>query len=168
MTDMERTNIEATEGARPPAEPLRPAAPRRAAAPKKPPARRGVNVSDPVGDMLTRLRNAVGARHDKVEMPASRLKAEIARILQAEGYITGYEKAGDDLVVRLKYQGRTPVLTGIDRMSRPGRRMYAQKTEMPRVLGGLGIAIVSTSAGLMTGTDAQKRGLGGEVLARVW
>lgn len=168
MTDMERTNIEANEGARPPAEAPRPAAPRRAAAPKKAPVRRGVNVSDPVGDMLTRLRNAVGARHDKVEMPASRLKAEIARILQAEGYIAGYEKSGDDLVVRLKYQGRNPVLTGIDRMSRPGRRMYAQKTEMPRVLGGLGIAIVSTSAGLMTGTDARKRGLGGELLARVW
>src|SRR3990170_492829 len=143
MTDMERTNIEANEGARPPAEAPRPAAPRRAAAPKKPPVRRGVNVSDPVGDML-----------------ASRLKAEIARILQAEGYITGYEKAGDDLVVRLKYQGRKAVLMGIDRMSRPGRRIYAQKTEMPRVLGGLGIAIVSTSAGLMNGTDARKRGLG--------
>ncbi|MGH2378463.1 MAG: 30S ribosomal protein S8 [Candidatus Limnocylindria bacterium] len=127
-----------------------------------------MNVSDPVGDMLTRLRNAVGARHEKVELPASRLKAEIARILQAEGYIAGYEKAGDDLVVRLKYQGRLPVLTGVDRISRPGRRVYRQRDDMPRVMGGLGIAIVSTSAGLMTGTDARRRGLGGEILAWVW
>lgn len=167
---MERSSeprIEATEGARPPAESPRPAA-RRAPAPKKPARRRGVNVSDPVGDMLTRLRNAVGARHEKVELPASRLKAEIARILQAEGYIAGYEKAGDDLVVRLKYQGRLPVLTGVDRISRPGRRVYRQRDDMPRVMGGLGIAIVSTSAGLMTGTDARRRGLGGEILAWVW
>lgn len=166
---MERVNeprVETTEGARPPGE--APRAPRRAAAAKKPARRRGPNVSDPVGDMLTRLRNAVGARHETVEMPASRLKAEIARILKAEGYITSFETSGDQLIVRLKYSGRVPALTGIDRVSRPGRRSYAQRTEMPRVLGGLGVAIVSTSAGLMTGNDARRRGLGGEVLAQVW
>lgn len=144
------------------------APPRRAAAAKKPAPRRGVAVNDPVGDMLTRLRNAVGARHETVELPASRLKAEIARILKAEGYITSYETSGEQIVVRLKYSGRTPALTGIDRVSRPGRRVYAQRTEMPRVMGGLGVAIVSTSAGLMTGTDARRRGLGGEILAQVW
>lgn len=141
---------------------------RRAAAPKKPKRRRGVAVGDPVGDMLTRLRNAVGARHETAEIPASRLKAEIARILKAEGYITGFETTGSQLVVRLKYSGRTSALAGIDRISRPGRRVYVQRTEMPRVMGGLGVAIVSTSAGLMTGSDARRKGLGGEVLAQVW
>lgn len=169
MTDMERANeprVETTEGARPPAEP--PRGPRRVAPPKKAKPRRGVAVGDPVGDMLTRLRNAVGARHETAEIPASRLKAEIARILKAEGYIAGFETSGAQLVVRLKYSGKAPALTGIDRISRPGRRVYVQRTEMPRVMGGLGVAIVSTSAGLMTGRDARRKGLGGEVLAQVW
>jgi len=160
---MERT--ETAEAPRHQAE-ARPAV--RRPAPKKAPVRRGVNVSDPIGDMLTRLRNAVGARHDTVEIPASRLKAEIAKILKAEGYITSFETSGTQLVVRLKYLGRSAALRGIDRVSRPGRRVYAQRDEMPRVIGGLGVAIVSTSAGLMTGTDARRRGLGGEVLAKVW
>jgi small subunit ribosomal protein S8 len=173
---MDRT-IERPEGIEPapaprPAGEARPA--RRAPAPKKPKPRRGVAVGDPVGDMLTRLRNAVGARHETVEIPASRLKAEIAKILKAEGYITGFsverapETPGEKLVLKLKYLGRAPALTGIDRVSRPGRRVYVQRTEMPRVMGGLGVAIVSTSAGLMTGKDARRKGLGGEVLAQVW
>ncbi len=141
--------------------------PRKVAA-KKPQRRRGIAVNDPVGDMLTRLRNAIGARHDTVEIPTSRLKAEIARILTAEGYVSGVEPSGQKLVVRLKYSGRTPVLTGIDRVSRPGRRVYATRDEIPRILGGLGTSIVSTSAGVMTGRQARRKGLGGEILANVW
>lgn len=137
-------------------------------APKKPARRRGVAVTDPVGDMLTRLRNAVGARHETVEIPASRLKTEIAKILKAEGYVAGVEPSGQSLVVRLKYAGKTSALTGIDRVSRPGRRVYARRDELPRVLGGLGTAIVSTSAGVMSGREARRKGLGGEILATVW
>jgi len=140
----------------------------RKVAAKKPQRRRGIAVNDPVGDMLTRLRNAVGARHETVEIPASRLKAEIARILKAEGYVAGVEPGGQSIVVRLKYSGRTPALTGIDRVSRPGRRVYATRDEMPRVLGGLGTSIVSTSAGVMSGREARRKGLGGEILANVW
>ncbi|MBI2325298.1 MAG: 30S ribosomal protein S8 [Chloroflexi bacterium] len=125
-------------------------------------------VNDPVGDMLTRLRNAIGARHDTVEIPTSRLKAEIARILKAEGYVAGVEPGGQNLVVRLKYSGKTSALTGIDRVSRPGRRVYATRDELPRVLGGLGTSIVSTSAGVMSGRQARRKGLGGEILANVW
>ncbi|MGH2450921.1 MAG: 30S ribosomal protein S8 [Candidatus Limnocylindria bacterium] len=134
--------------------------------PRKP---RGVVVNDPVGDMLTRVRNAVTARHETAEMPTSRLKVEIARILKAEGFILGYEANGATLTVRLKYiGGKTPAVTGLRRISKPGLRVYARKTEMPRVLGGLGIALVSTSSGLMTGRDAERKALGGEVLAYVW
>ena len=161
--ERETPRVESTEGARPPAAP-----PRRPAAPPKKAKPKGVNVSDPVGDMLTRLRNAVTARKETVEIPASRLKADIARILKDQGYITGIEPGERNLVLRLKYQGKLSALRGIDRVSKPGRRVYAQKTEMPRVMGGLGIAIVSTSAGIMTGSEARKRGLGGEVLAQVW
>lgn len=166
MSDMERTGeaaVATEQGARAPAEPRA----RRAAAAKRP-RRRGVAVNDPVGDMLTRVRNAVGARHDTVEMPASRLKTEIARLLKAEGYIAGYEAAGANLVVHLKYAGKASALTGVERVSRPGRRVYARQGEIPRVLGGLGTAIVSTSAGVMTGREARRRRLGGEVLAQVW
>lgn len=163
MERSEPTRVESTEGSRPPAAP-----PRRPAATKKPAKRRGVAVNDPVGDMLTRVRNAVGARKETVEVPASRLKAEIAKILRDQGYISGYEAGDRSLVLKLKYQGKLSVLQGIDRVSRPGRRIYAQRNEMPRVMGGLGIAIVSTSAGLMTGTEARRKGLGGEVLAQVW
>jgi small subunit ribosomal protein S8 len=158
--------------------------PRRVIVPK---ARRprGVAVNDPVGDMLTRIRNASGARHETVMIPSSRMKIEIARILKAEGFIGGYTTeaaserkatkesevlpAGTQLVVRLKYiGGKTSAVSGIRRISRPGLRVYARKTEMPRVLGGLGVAIVSTSSGLMTGREAERKALGGEVLAYVW
>lgn len=153
----------AEQGGRPPADQRT-----RRVAPKKPQRRRGVAVNDPVGDMLTRLRNAIGARHETVEVPSSRLKAEIAKILKVEGYIAGYEPSGQTLVVRLKYSGKAPALTGIDRVSRPGRRVYARRDELPRVLGGLGTAIVSTSAGVMSGREARRRRLGGEILARAW
>jgi small subunit ribosomal protein S8 len=158
--------------------------PRRVIVPK---ARRprGVAVSDPVGDMLTRIRNASGARHETVMIPSSRIKIEIARILKAEGFIGGYTTeaaserkatkesevlpAGTQLVVKLKYiGGKTSAISGIRRISRPGLRVYARKTEMPRVLGGLGVAIVSTSSGLMTGREAERKALGGEVLAYAW
>ena len=137
-------------------------------APKKPAKPRGVAVNDPIGDMLTRVRNAVGARHETVEIPASRLKAGVAKILEDEGYIAGVESTPTSLVLRLKYSGKTPALTGAARVSRPGRRVYARRSEIPRVLGGLGIAIVSTSSGVMTGSEARRKGLGGEVLAQVW
>lgn len=167
---MERPTTEggaATEPAARPAEPR----PRRvvpAAAAKKPAKRRGVAVNDPVGDMLTRVRNAVGARHETVEVPAARLKSDIAKILKAEGYIVGYESNATALTIKLKYSGKVSALTGATRVSRPGRRVYARRDELPRVLGGLGVAIVSTSAGVMTGREARRKGLGGEVLAQVW
>lgn len=150
------------------APPDRPAAPRKPAA-QKPKRRVGINVSDPVADMLTRIRNGVGARHETVTMPTSRMKVEIAKILKTQGFIGGYEQSDGNLVVKMKYiGGKVPAVSGIRRISKPGLRVYARKTEMPRVLGGLGIAIVSTSSGLMTGRDAEKKGLGGEVLAYVW
>ena len=159
-----------TEGARPASHPAGPAVePRtRKVAAKKPQRRRGIAVNDPVGDMLTRLRNAIGARHDTVDIPTSRLKTEIARILKAEGYVAGVEPSGQNIVVRLKYSGKISALTGIDRVSRPGRRVYATRDELPRVLGGLGTSIVSTSAGVMSGRQARRKGLGGEILANVW
>lgn len=143
---------------------------RAARKPARPPRKpRGISVNDPVGDMLTRVRNAVTARHESAEMPTSRMKVEIARILKAEGFISGYESNPTSLTVRLKYiGGKTPAVTGLRRISKPGLRVYARKTEMPRVLGGLGIALVSTSAGIMTGREAERRSLGGEVLAYVW
>ncbi|MBI3521929.1 MAG: 30S ribosomal protein S8 [Chloroflexi bacterium] len=126
-------------------------------------------VSDPVADLLTRVRNAVGARHESTSLPTSRINVEIARILKTEGFIGGYDQAPGLLTIKLKYiSGKTPAVSGLRRISRPGLRVYARKTEMPRVLGGLGIAIVSTSSGVMTARDAEKRGLGGEVLAYVW
>lgn len=144
------------------------AAPPRRVAAKRPARRRGVAVNDPVADMLTRVRNAVGARHETLELPTSRIRAEIARILKAEGFITSFESSGGQLTIRLKYLGKVAALTGVRRISRPGLRAYARRTEMPRVLGGLGVAIVSTSAGVMTGREARRKGLGGEVLAHVW
>ena len=126
--------------------------------------------NDPVADMLTRVRNAAGARHDSVTMPTSRTKVEIAKILKSEGFISAYEQpSARELVLKMKYiGGKVPAVSGLRRISKPGLRVYARKTEMPRVLGGLGIAIVSTSAGVMTGRQAERRGLGGEVLAYVW
>ena len=130
-------------------------------------------TSDTIADMLTRIRNANSAGHLTVTIPASKAKAEIARVLRDEGFIAGYEVGepgtGQLLTVTLKPRTeRGRPLSGLRRISRPGLRVYARKTEVPRVLGGLGIAIISTSQGLMTGRSAQRAGLGGEVVAYVW
>jgi small subunit ribosomal protein S8 len=132
-----------------------------------------MNVSDPIADMLTRIRNASRARHADVVVPASRTKREIARILLEEGFIAGVAEEKDGirsvLRVQLKYvDGKAPVVSGLKRISKSGLRVYARKTEIPRVLGGLGLVIVSTSQGIMTGAQAHKAQLGGEVLAYVW
>ena len=130
-------------------------------------------LTDPIADMLTRSRNANMALHDQVEMPGSHLKTQIARVLEEQGYIVGYESGTDGirstLTVKLKYdQARRRVITGITRVSKPGRRVYADKDSLPKVLGGMGIAIISTSQGLVTGHEARRRGVGGEVLCTVW
>jgi small subunit ribosomal protein S8 len=132
-----------------------------------------MNVSDPIADMLTRVRNASRARHTEVVVPASRTKREIARILKEEGFIADVreERAGPSQMLRieLKYvDGKVPVVSGLKRISKPGLRVYAQKTDIPRVLGGLGIVIVSTSKGIMTGSQAKQAQLGGEILAYIW
>jgi small subunit ribosomal protein S8 len=132
-----------------------------------------MNSTDPIADMLTRIRNASMARHRELTLPSSRIKREIARILVEEGFIedfsTSQEGVQEMLSVRLKYvEGRTPVVSGLKRISKPGLRVYARKTEIPRVLGGLGTAILSTSQGIMTGSQARKLNLGGEVLCFVW
>jgi small subunit ribosomal protein S8 len=130
-------------------------------------------VSDPIADMLTRVRNANTARHPEVRVPASRLKLEIARVLKEEGYIAGYEVDADGTTqtMRIIFKSRpdrTRVISGVKRISRPGLRVYARKTEIPRVLGGLGIALLSTAEGVMSGRQALRQGLGGEVLCYVW
>ena len=132
-----------------------------------------MNVTDPIADMLTRIRNASAARHRELSLPSSRVKREIARILAEEGFIESWEArpngVQEQLTLRLKYvEGRTPVVSGLKRISKPGLRVYARKTEIPRVLGGLGLAILSTSHGIMTGSQARKLNLGGEVLCYVW
>ena len=132
-----------------------------------------MNVSDPIADMLTRVRNASRARHTEVIVPASRTKREIARILKEEGFIADVreEQAGPSQMLRieLKYvDGKVPVVSGLKRISKPGLRVYAQKTDIPRVLGGLGVVIVSTSKGIMTGSQAKQAQLGGEILAYIW
>ena len=132
-----------------------------------------MNVTDPIADMLIRIRNASMARHRELTLPSSRIKRDIARILVEEGFIESYDTAQDGvqelLTIRLKYvEGRTPVVSGLKRISKPGLRVYARKTEIPRVLGGLGTAILSTSHGIMTGQAARKLNLGGEVLCYVW
>ena len=132
-----------------------------------------MNISDPIADMLTRIRNASQARHTEVRIPASRTKREIARILQEEGFIESFDESTDGprsyITVRLKYAGgKSPVVSGLKRVSKPGLRVYSRSQEIPRVLGGLGIVIVSTSRGIMTGSEARKAQLGGEVLAYVW
>lgn len=132
-----------------------------------------MNVSDPVSDLLARLRNALSARHEKTDVPSSRFKVEIARILKDEGYIKNFKVLDDRgaglLRLYLKYdEAGNPVIHGIARQSRPGRRLYAGKSELPEPLGGLGVAIVSTSQGLLAGHDAKKRGVGGEVVCTVW
>jgi small subunit ribosomal protein S8 len=141
-----------------------------------------MTMTDPIADMLTRLRNANQAYHDRVEMPYSKIKANIAEVLKAEGYVSSWvvrepsdavvgatSAVGKTLVVELKYgPNRERSLAGIRRVSKPGLRVYAKAQEMPRVLGGLGIAIISTSQGLLTDRQARKRNIGGEVLAWVW
>lgn len=130
-------------------------------------------MTDPIADMLTRIRNALMARHEEVLVPSSRLKEEIARILKVEGFIQHYEVfqkgARRTMRIVLKYtDGRRPVLSGLSRVSKPGRRVYVSHDEIPRVKGGLGFAILSTSKGVMTGEDAWRAGVGGEVLCYVW
>jgi small subunit ribosomal protein S8 len=130
-------------------------------------------VTDPISDYLTRVRNAIAAQHAEVEVPASRLKKEMSRILAEQGYINDYvvepTRVGEAIRIRLKYtDGRASVITGLKRVSRPGRRRYVSHEEIPRVLGGMGTAILSTSVGVMTGHEARQRGVGGEVVAYVW
>jgi small subunit ribosomal protein S8 len=133
-----------------------------------------MSMTDPIADMLARIRNAQGAEHDTVEMPLSKVKIEIARILKAEGYIADYKTTIADsghpaLSVRLKYgQGRARTISGIKRISKPGGRVHASSTDLPKVLGGMGIAILSTSSGMMTDREAKRVGVGGEVVAHVW
>jgi small subunit ribosomal protein S8 len=130
-------------------------------------------LNDPIADYLTRIRNALGSGHDDVQIPASRLKEEMSRILQEQGYIKGFQrkpaKVGEAIEIHLKYtEDRRPVIAGLERISRPGRRRYVDHTEVPRVHGGTGTAIISTSAGVMTGHEAKQKGVGGEVVAYVW
>jgi small subunit ribosomal protein S8 len=132
-----------------------------------------MGMTDPIADMLTRLRNANSAYHDTVRMPYSKIKSHIAEILQQEGYIASWRvedaEVGKNLVVALKYgNSRERSIAGIKRVSKPGLRVYAKKDNLPRVLGGLGVAIISTSGGLMTDKQANRTGVGGEVLAFVW
>jgi small subunit ribosomal protein S8 len=129
-------------------------------------------MTDPIADMLTRIRNAAQMKHADVMIPASNLKIEVLRILKEEGYISDFEKTEDGkqgmIKVTLKYVNKANVIKGLKRISKPGLRVYAKRDELPKVLNGLGIAIVSTSKGVMTGRDAKKQSLGGEVLAYVW
>jgi small subunit ribosomal protein S8 len=134
-----------------------------------------MGMTDPIADFLTRLRNAARAQHQDVAIPASKLKRELARILKEQGYIEDYEvqaasgRPGDEITVTLKYTAdRKPVITGLQRVSRPGQRTYVDSAHIPRIQGGMGTAIISTSRGLMTGHDARNAGIGGEVVARVW
>ena len=132
-----------------------------------------MNMTDPIADMLTRIRNAVSARHDSVTMPSSKMKVAIARVLKDEGFVKDFQMEADGtramLKIELSYTGRKePVLSGIKRVSKPGLRVYVQKREIPRVLGGLGVAILSTPEGVMTGQVARQRSVGGEVLCYVW
>ncbi len=130
-------------------------------------------VTDPIADMLTRIRNALVARHDFTDVPASKVKLALAHVLKTEGYIKDFESMADGVGAKVRVHlaysvKREPMITGLDRVSKPGLRVYTGSGEIPRVYGGLGIAIVSTPQGVMTGKDARKRGLGGEVLCYVW
>ena len=132
-----------------------------------------MNMTDPIADMLTRIRNGLGAGHETVTVPASKVKLEIARVLKEEGYITNYSVEGETakekvITITLKYANNAKVITGIKKISKPGLRVYAKGDNVPRVLNGLGIAIISTSHGLMTDRDARKQHVGGEVVAYVW
>jgi len=132
-----------------------------------------MTVTDPIADMLTRIRNAIMARHDSVLVPSSKTKLAIARILKKEGFITDYEtlkgKPQPEIRLHLKYDDENkPVLSGLERVSKPGLRVYVGREEIPRLYGGLGVAIVSTSSGVMTGQQAWRKGIGGELLCYVW
>jgi small subunit ribosomal protein S8 len=135
-----------------------------------------MSMTDPVADFLTRLRNAAKAQHHDVRIPSSKLKRELARILKEQGYIEGYQvepgapgHPGELITITLKYtDDRKPVITGIQRVSRPGQRTYVDHSHIPRIQGGMGTAIISTSKGVMTGHQARQQGVGGEVVARVW
>ena len=132
-----------------------------------------MSMTDPIADFLTRIRNGLRADHESVVMPASKFKTELARILREQGYIEDFSteagRVGEVIRVRLKYtEGRQPVISGLERVSRPGRRTYVNSKEIPKVLGGMGVAIISSSTGVMTGHDARKAGVGGEVVAYVW
>lgn len=137
-----------------------------------------MSAVDPISDMLTRVRNAIMAGHNVVALPSSKIKVEIAKILKDEGYISGFEVVDGKVVgskvlrIRLKYVGerreRRPVITGLERISRPGRRVYTSKQEIPWVLSGIGVAILSTPKGVMTGQRARQLGVGGEVLCKIW
>jgi small subunit ribosomal protein S8 len=130
-------------------------------------------MTDPIADMLTRIRNANTALHDAVEMPGSTMKADVARVLKDQGYISDFElregRVGTELIVKLKYsRDRRRVISGIKRVSKPGRRVYVDRTSIPKVLGGMGISVISTSQGVITGHEARRRGIGGEVVCSVW
>ncbi len=130
-------------------------------------------LTDPITDYLNRIRNGLLADHEVVEIPASRLKREMSRILKEQGYISDFGvepgRVGDVIKVRLRYtESRDPVISGMERVSRPGRRRYVAKDDVPRVFGGMGTTIMSTSVGVMTGHEARQRGVGGEVVAHVW
>jgi small subunit ribosomal protein S8 len=130
-------------------------------------------LTDPIADFLTRIRNALQAQHEDVEIPSSRLKREMARILKEQGYIADFSeedgRVGKVLRLRLRYtEDRSPVISGMQRVSRPGRRRYVPNADVPKVLGGMGTTIVSTSTGVMTGHEARQKGVGGEVVAHVW
>jgi small subunit ribosomal protein S8 len=132
-----------------------------------------MSMTDPIADFLTRIRNGLAADHDSVDIPASTFKAQIARILQEQGYIEGFStepaRVGEVIRVRLRYtEDRQPVISGIQRRSRPGRREYVGSQEIPKVLGGMGTTILSTSRGVMTGHEARRQGVGGEIVAEVW
>ena len=132
-----------------------------------------MSMTDPIADLLTRIRNAIAADHEYAEIPASKFKAEIARVLDEQGYIEGFSvepaRVGEVLRVKLKYtEDRRSVISGLQRVSRPGRRTYAHTQELPKVLGGMGTVIMSTSRGVMTGHQARQEGVGGEVVAYVW
>jgi small subunit ribosomal protein S8 len=130
-------------------------------------------LTDPIADYLTRIRNALSSGHDEVEIPASRLRLEMSRILKEQGYIRDFSReqarVGEAIKIRLKYtEDRRPVISGLERISRPGRRRYVDRKQVPRVHGGTGTAIISTSVGVMTGHEAKAKGVGGEVVAYVW
>jgi small subunit ribosomal protein S8 len=130
-------------------------------------------LTDPISDFLTRIRNALSAAHEEVEVPSSRLKREMSRILQEQGYIAAFDveptRVGEVIRIKLRYtDDRQPVISGMERVSRPGRRRYVNRDQIPRVQGGMGTAIVSSSAGVMTGHEAKAKGVGGEVVAYVW